>query len=253
MAGGGTLQRPRRTMIRAGAGVIVGGFRPYSRTAACTMPRCSPATNGSPATPGLTSTAPSTAARGGPDVASGDETIGIVGGGIIGLAVGRELLRRRPGTRVLVFEREDRLAAHQTGHNSGVVHAGIYYKPGSLKAQLCTHGRALLRDYCAEHGLPYDECGKLVVAVDGAEMGRFDDLEHTARRNGVPALRRIDGVGHQGDRAARRRHRCASLAADRDHRLRRDREPDRPRRSRTAAGRSVCRARSPASSQPPVG
>ena len=126
-------------------------------------------------------------------MASGDETIGIVGGGIIGLAVGRELLRRRPGTRVLVFEREDRLAAHQTGHNSGVVHAGIYYKPGSLKAQLCTHGRQLLRDYCAEHGLPYDECGKLVVAVDGAEMGRFDDLERTARTNGVPGLRRIEG------------------------------------------------------------
>jgi len=83
-----------------------------------------------------------------------EETIGIVGGGIVGLAVGRELLRRRPGTRVVVLEKEQRLAAHQTGHNSGVVHAGIYYRPGSLKAQLCTRGRALLEAYVEEHGIP---------------------------------------------------------------------------------------------------
>lgn len=120
-----------------------------------------------------------------------EETVGIVGGGIVGLAVGREILRRRPGTRVVVLEREDRLAAHQTGHNSGVVHAGIYYRPGSLKAELCSRGRLLLRDYCAEHGLPYEECGKLVVAVDPDEMGRFDALEQTARANGVPGLRRV--------------------------------------------------------------
>jgi L-2-hydroxyglutarate oxidase LhgO len=124
-----------------------------------------------------------------------EETIGIVGGGIVGLAVGRELARRRPGSRIVVFEKEDRLAAHQTGHNSGVVHAGIYYKPGSLKAELCTRGRELLRDYCAEHAIPYDECGKLVVAVDRSELGRFDVLEATARRNGVPGLRRVDGTG----------------------------------------------------------
>ena len=122
-----------------------------------------------------------------------EETVGVVGGGIVGLAVARELTRRRPGTRVLVLEKEDRLAAHQTGHNSGVVHAGLYYKPGSLKAELCSRGRALVRDYCAEHGLPYDECGKLVVAVDRDELGRFDALEGTARRNGVPDLRRVDG------------------------------------------------------------
>ncbi|MDF1605937.1 L-2-hydroxyglutarate oxidase [Nocardioides sp. YIM 152315] len=124
-----------------------------------------------------------------------EETVAIVGGGIVGLAVGRELTRRRPGVRVLVFEKEDRLAAHQTGHNSGVVHAGIYYKPGSLKAELCTRGRKLIQDYCAEHGLPYDECGKLVVAVDRDEMGRFDALEQTARRNDVPGLLRVDGAG----------------------------------------------------------
>lgn len=126
--------------------------------------------------------------------ATGDHTVGVVGGGIVGLAVARELGRRRPGTRVVVFEKEDRLAAHQTGHNSGVVHAGIYYKPGSLKAELCTRGRALIRDYCAEHGLPYAECGKLVVAVDADELGRFEALERTAMQNGVPDLRRLDGA-----------------------------------------------------------
>ena len=76
-----------------------------------------------------------------------EQSIGIVGGGIVGLAIGRELSRRRPGPRIVVFEKEARLAAHQTGHNSGVVHAGIYYKPGSLKARLCSRGRELLKDY----------------------------------------------------------------------------------------------------------
>jgi len=126
---------------------------------------------------------------------SGPGTIAVVGGGIVGLAVARELVHRRPGTRVLVLEKETRLAAHQTGHNSGVVHAGIYYKPGSLKARLCARGRDLLREYAAEHRLPYAECGKLVVAVEESELGRFDALERTARENGVPGLRRVDGAG----------------------------------------------------------
>jgi L-2-hydroxyglutarate oxidase LhgO len=123
------------------------------------------------------------------------ESVGIVGGGIVGLAVGRELALRRPGLRVTVLEKEGRLGAHQTGHNSGVVHAGLYYRPGSLKAELCTRGRLLLRDYCAERGLPYEECGKLVVAVDPSELGRFEALERTARENGVPGLRRLDAAG----------------------------------------------------------
>jgi L-2-hydroxyglutarate oxidase LhgO len=121
-----------------------------------------------------------------------EESIGIIGGGIVGLAIARELGRRRPDATVTVFEKEDRLAAHQTGHNSGVVHAGIYYKPGSLKAVLCRRGRKLLRDYCAERSLPYVECGKLVVAVESSELGRFDALEQTARQNDVPGLRRVD-------------------------------------------------------------
>jgi L-2-hydroxyglutarate oxidase LhgO len=119
------------------------------------------------------------------------QRVGVVGGGILGVAVAREVVRRRPGTEVVVLEKEDRLATHQTGHNSGVVHAGIYYKPGSLKADLCSRGRALLREFCAEHAIPYDACGKLVVAVDPDELGRFDALERTATDNRVPGLRRI--------------------------------------------------------------
>jgi L-2-hydroxyglutarate oxidase LhgO len=94
--------------------------------------------------------------------------------------------------KVVVFEKEEGLARHQTGRNSGVVHAGIYYKPGSLKAELCTRGRSMLREFCADRDLPYVECGKLVVAVDPAELGRLDRLEVTARENGVPGLRRVD-------------------------------------------------------------
>ncbi|MFI5897918.1 L-2-hydroxyglutarate oxidase [Actinoplanes sp. NPDC051513] len=120
-----------------------------------------------------------------------DETIGIVGAGIVGLAIGRELIRRRPGARVVVVEKEDRVAVHQTGHNSGVVHAGIYYKPGSLKALLCTRGGAMLREYCAERHLPYDECGKLVVAVTPDDVTRLDALAARAGVNLVPGLRRV--------------------------------------------------------------
>ncbi|WP_322921307.1 FAD-dependent oxidoreductase [Nocardioides renjunii] len=121
----------------------------------------------------------------------GEMRVGLVGGGILGVAIAREVVRRRPGTEVVVLEKEDRLAAHQTGHSSGVVHAGIYYKPGSLKAELCARGRTMLRDFCAEHSIAYDACGKLVVAVDREEMGRFDALAHTATDNGVPGLRRL--------------------------------------------------------------
>jgi L-2-hydroxyglutarate oxidase LhgO len=120
-----------------------------------------------------------------------DEVIGIVGAGIVGLAIGREITRRRPGARVVVLEKEDRVAVHQTGHNSGVVHAGIYYTPGSLKARLCARGAALVRDYCAERGLPYEECGKLVVAIDDEDVARMDALYARADLNAVPGLRRV--------------------------------------------------------------
>ncbi|MFI1459544.1 L-2-hydroxyglutarate oxidase [Nocardia carnea] len=124
-----------------------------------------------------------------------DRVIVVVGAGIVGLAVAREIGRRRPGDRVVVLEKEDRVAVHQTGHNSGVVHAGIYYRPGSSKAVLCVRGRAMLRDYCAERSLPYEECGKLVIAVDDQEMARLDALEERAGHNAVPGLRRVDAAG----------------------------------------------------------
>lgn len=121
----------------------------------------------------------------------GDQVVAVVGAGIVGLAIAREISRRRPGDRIVVLEKEDRVAAHQTGHNSGVVHAGIYYQPGSLKAVLCARGRSLLRDYCAERGLPYAECGKLVIAVDAEEVPRLEALQARAGDNGVPGLRRV--------------------------------------------------------------
>lgn len=120
-----------------------------------------------------------------------DKVVGIVGAGILGLALGREIALRRDGTRVVVLEKEGRVAGHQTGHNSGVVHAGIYYPPGSLKATLCTRGAAMLREYCADRGLPYDECGKLVVAITEDEVARLDALYTRADANAVPGLRRI--------------------------------------------------------------
>ncbi|MBT2414287.1 L-2-hydroxyglutarate oxidase [Streptomyces sp. ISL-12] len=120
-----------------------------------------------------------------------DETIGIVGAGIVGLALGREIALRRPGTRVVVFEKEPRVALHQTGHNSGVVHAGIYYPPGSLKADLTVRGVALLREYCQDRGLPYREIGKLVMAVREDELGRMETLYRRAKDNHVPDLRKV--------------------------------------------------------------
>ncbi|MEU9956304.1 L-2-hydroxyglutarate oxidase [Streptomyces sp. NPDC050982] len=120
-----------------------------------------------------------------------DETIGIVGAGIVGLATGREIALRRPGTRVVVLEKEQRIAVHQTGHNSGVVHAGIYYAPGSLKADLCVRGVSMLREYCQERTLPYEETGKLVMAVREDELDRMENLYQRARNNHVPDLRRI--------------------------------------------------------------
>ncbi|WP_328353527.1 L-2-hydroxyglutarate oxidase [Streptomyces sp. NBC_00445] len=120
-----------------------------------------------------------------------DETIGIVGAGIVGLATAREIALRRPGTRVVVLEKEYEVAVHQTGHNSGVVHAGIYYASGSLKADLCVRGVSLLREYCQERGLPYEEIGKLVMAVREDELDRMENLYRRAGNNHVPELRKI--------------------------------------------------------------
>jgi L-2-hydroxyglutarate oxidase LhgO len=116
----------------------------------------------------------------------------VIGGGILGLATARQLVASSPDADIVVLERESGLARHQTSHNSGVVHAGIYYAPGSLKARLCRRGLALLRDYCAQHGLPYDACGKLVVAKDDSEVEPLRRLSERATENGVPGLRWLE-------------------------------------------------------------
>ena len=122
---------------------------------------------------------------------------GVVGAGILGLAIARRLLELVPDATVTVLEKEGRVAAHQTGHNSGVVHAGLYYAPGSLKATLCRRGMTLLRDLCGERGVPYDECGKLVVARDAREVVRLRGIEERATANEVPGLRWIEGPALQ--------------------------------------------------------
>jgi len=120
--------------------------------------------------------------------------VAIVGGGIVGLAVARELILRHPRAAVCVLERETALGTHQSSHNSGVVHAGIYYKPGSLKARLCVEGARELYSYCAERGIACERCGKLIVATDRSELPRLQELERRATANGVPGVRRIDAA-----------------------------------------------------------
>jgi L-2-hydroxyglutarate oxidase len=115
----------------------------------------------------------------------------VIGGGILGLAVARELLARHRGSSLCVLEREDRLAAHQTSHSSGVIHAGIYYAPGSLKARLCVEGARLLYAYCEERGIEARRDGKLIVAADPGELPGLDELERRGRANQVPGLRRV--------------------------------------------------------------
>lgn len=117
----------------------------------------------------------------------------VVGGGIVGLATARALLQRRPGLDLVLLEKEGGVARHQTGHNSGVIHAGIYYEPGSLKARLCTQGARSTRDFCDQRGIPYRNTGKLIVATTPAEMPRLDALYERAQVNGLD-VERIDAV-----------------------------------------------------------
>ncbi|MDP9228319.1 MAG: FAD-dependent oxidoreductase, partial [Actinomycetota bacterium] len=112
-----------------------------------------------------------------------DCDIAVVGGGILGLAVARELLMRRSGASLCVLEREPELGAHQTGHSSGVIHAGIYYEPGSLKARLCVEGARELYAYCKRKGIDARREGKLIVATEQAELPRLDELERRGRLN----------------------------------------------------------------------
>ena len=120
-----------------------------------------------------------------------DYDVVVVGAGIVGLAVAREILIRRPELRLLVLEKEAGVAAHQTGHNSGVIHSGIYYAPGSLKARLCVEGSRLMFEYCELNDVAYEKCGKLIVALSEAELPRLDELHRRGIANGVEGLRRI--------------------------------------------------------------
>ncbi|KDR08345.1 L-2-hydroxyglutarate dehydrogenase, mitochondrial [Zootermopsis nevadensis] len=115
----------------------------------------------------------------------------VVGGGIVGMATAREILLRYPHLKMAVLEKEKELACHQTGHNSGVIHAGIYYKPGTLKAKLCVEGLNLAYKYCDEHNIPYKKCGKLIVATNPVEEKRLDDLYERGKKNNVKDLEMI--------------------------------------------------------------
>ena len=116
----------------------------------------------------------------------------IIGAGVVGLATALEFTRRFPGKRLLIVEKEDHIAAHQTGHNSGVIHSGIYYRTGSLKARNCVAGCASMKRFCAEHSIPFDECGKLVIATAPDEVPRLHALHERGIANGVPGLRMVD-------------------------------------------------------------
>jgi len=116
----------------------------------------------------------------------------IIGAGIVGLATALEAGRRFPQMRIVVVEKEDRVAAHQTGHNSGVIHSGLYYKTGSLKARNCVVGAASMKRFCREHGIAYEECGKLVVATTAEEVPRLVALHGRGNANGVPGLRMME-------------------------------------------------------------
>lgn len=116
----------------------------------------------------------------------------VVGGGIVGLATARELLRRHPDFKLALLEKEPRLGSHQTGHNSGVIHTGIYYKPGSLKAKACVAGHRAMIAFCEERNIPFVRCGKVIVALDESELPRLNDLYQRGLANGVEGLEMIE-------------------------------------------------------------
>src|SRR5438046_4461314 len=109
----------------------------------------------------------------------------VIGAGIIGLSTAMQLSRKWPRRRVGVLEKENDIAQHQTGHNSGVIHSGIYYKPGSLKARLAREGNRAMVEFCVEHGIPHDICGKVIVATDQHELPLLDNLYQRGLQNGI--------------------------------------------------------------------
>src|ERR1700689_1810339 len=115
----------------------------------------------------------------------------VIGGGVVGLGVALEITRRFPRLRLLALEKEDRVARHQSGHNSGVIHSGVYYKPGSLKARLCVTGAAAMVEFCREHGIAHNVCGKVIVATHPDEIPRLEELRKRGEVNGLTGLRLI--------------------------------------------------------------
>jgi L-2-hydroxyglutarate oxidase len=115
----------------------------------------------------------------------------IIGGGVVGLGVALEITRRFPRVRLLLLEKEDRVARHQSGHNSGVIHSGIYYKPGSMKARLCVTGAAAMVEFCREHGIAHNVCGKVIVATHPEELPRLEELRRRGEANGLTGVRLI--------------------------------------------------------------
>ena len=118
----------------------------------------------------------------------------VVGGGIVGLATARALLHDRPGLDLVLLERED-IAAHQSGHNSGVIHSGVYYKPGSAKARNCADGRERMYRFCSEHGIPHERCGKVIVATHPRELPALAEIERRGHANGITGLQRLSAGG----------------------------------------------------------
>src|SRR6202451_4734935 len=115
----------------------------------------------------------------------------VIGGGIVGLSTAMQLCRTFPKLRLLLVEKEDRVARHQSGHNSGVIHSGIYYKPGSLKAKLCVEGAAAMVEFCRTHDIPFQICGKVIAAIDDEEVPRLQSLRERGEANGLTGLRML--------------------------------------------------------------
>src|SRR5476651_1606138 len=119
----------------------------------------------------------------------------IIGGGIVGLTVARRLHGSHPGSVVTLLEKETEFGRHQSTHNSGVLHAGLYYKPGSTKARMAVQGIRLMTEFCRQHGIAHEICGKLVVAVDEVEVARLRNLHERGKQNGLSGLQWLDGPG----------------------------------------------------------
>lgn len=117
----------------------------------------------------------------------------VVGGGIVGFATARALLTRNKRLRVALVEKENRPSVHQSGHNSGVIHAGIYYKPGTMRAKLCIEGLYKTYEYCAKNNIPHKKCGKLIVATNESQIKSLNDLFERGLENGTPDIRMING------------------------------------------------------------